>query len=481
MKLYHLYRGPVLAASLIATAILAKSENAYFRSDLGLAKPSTKFLPATLDSTTLVWRSPLDRGQSTPVLAGGKIFLTTHNAELRELATVALDQETGKQLWKQSVKVEKIEEFHPSRGDAAVATPACDGKRLFIFFGSYGLICYDVEGNKLWDKRMGPFHDEYGAGSSPILVDDMVVLSQDHDTDSFVAAYDKVSGDERWRTARPDAVRSYSTPVIWERSGKREILVAGALELTSYDPKTGKRLWFKRGLARIVIPLPIPSGDRIYMASWSPGGDRGLRIALEPWGEALQKWDGDKDHLLVEKEIENREVLTRFFRMDLNKSGTLDQNEWERHAAVFERAENAVLGLKPSAEGELPESDVLWKYEKGIPYVATPVLSKGLFWMAKDGGIVTRVDVSDGSALERERLPGHGSYLASPVAGDGKVYFADDRGTVSVVADQREWKVLSSYNFKEKIHGSPVIDGERLYIRTEEALYSYRGLDRKSE
>ena len=96
-----------------------------------------------------------------------------------------------------------------------MATPASDGERLFIFFGSYGLICYDLEGKELWAKPMGPFRDEYGAASSPIIVDDRVILNEDHDIDSFVTALDCKTGRELWKTSRPNAVRSYSTPALW--------------------------------------------------------------------------------------------------------------------------------------------------------------------------------------------------------------------------------------------------------------------------
>ena len=452
------------------------ADDRYFRSDLGIADSSTQSLPDRLDQPeNLAWRVSIDSGQSTPVVANGKVFVTTFNAESELLATLALDERSGALLWKQPLQVEQIEKYHPSKGNAAAATPACDGERLYVFFGSYGLICYDLDGIKLWEQKMGPFQDEFGAGSSPVLVNDMIILNQDHDADSFVIAFDKTTGKTRWKTPRPDAVRSYSTPTIWSWNGKRQLLVAGALTLTSYDPDTGKQLWFTSGLARIVIPNPIPAGDRIYMASWAPGGDSGRRISFDPWPVALENWDEDKNGQLAKSEIKNGEVLNRFVRMDLDQSENLDQAEWERQAAVFDRAENSVIALKPSeAGGKLADTDVIWRYDRGIPYVATPLLHRGILWMVKDGGIVTKLEASDGTLLHRERLAGHGSYYASPVAGDGKVYFADDRGFVSVVTSSRDWKILSSHKFREKIQTTPVIQGNRIYIRTQKALYAFQ-------
>ena len=159
--------------------------------------------------------------------------------------------------------------------------------------------------------------------------------------------------------------------------------------------------------------------------------------------------------------------------MDLDENRLLNQAEWERHAEVFRRAENAVLAIKPAGRGDLTDKAVLWKYRRGTPYVATPIVRNGVLWMVKDGGIVTRLETATGKLLSEERLPGPGSYYASPVAGDGKIYFASEGGVVSVVADAPEWRVISSHKFDGKIFGTPVLDENRIFIRTEESIYCY--------
>jgi outer membrane protein assembly factor BamB len=446
----------------------------FFRSGGGVAV-SAGSLPQNLETTNAqLWRVPLDSGHSTPILHSGKIFLTTWRAESKELATVALDEKTGNQIWRSAVIPDKVEQTHQI-GSPATATIACDGSRVFAFFGSAGLFCYDLKGHKVWEQRMGPFRDEYGAGSSPIVFDGKVILNQDHDIDSFLAAYDCATGRLLWKAPRPDAVRSYSTPVVWNQEGHPEILVAGALQLCAYDPANGERLWWGNGLARIVIPMPVIDGATIYVASWSPGGDAGKRLALDPWPTALAKWDKNQDGKLSKAEIDDREVLERFYRMDLNQDGLLDQKEWERHAAFFSHAQNAVLALKPSGRGELPDNAVMWKHSRGVPYVASPVLHQGILWFVKDGGIVTKLDAATGRLLQEERVGAVGNYFASPVIGDGKVYFASESGTVSVVAEEQDWRVLSSRDFHEKIYATPAIAPDRLYIRTEQALYCFGG------
>jgi outer membrane protein assembly factor BamB len=403
---------------------------------------------------------------------GDQILLTTFRRSSNELAVVALDVESGAVRWRRAVTASRVEATH-ALGSPATATLACDGTRIFAFFGSYGLRCIGLDGTPLWERRMGPFQDEYGAGSSPVIVDGKVILNEDHDIDSFLAAYDTTTGAEIWKVARPDAVRSYSTPAVWIRDGRKEIVVAGALELAGYDSRTGEKLWNLQGLARIVIPTSIPADDRVYVASWAPGGDSNRRIQLLAWPAALAKWDQNQDAQLAKAEIQDNEVLDRFFRMDRNQDGRLDEAEWIRHANVFQRAQNALLAVRPTGRGDLSEGSILWKHSRGIPYVATPLLDRGFLWMVKDGGIVTQLDAKDGRVMHEERVPGIGNYFASPVAGDGKVYFASEPGTVSIIAEGSEWRVLSSHTFDEKIYATPLLYRGRLHIRTEAAIYAF--------
>ena len=122
----------------------------------------------------------------------------------------------------------------------------------------------------------------------------------------------------------------------------------------------------------------------------------------------------------------------------------------------------------------MSDGAVVWKHERGVPYVATPVLDRGIFWLVKDGGIVTKLASDTGQVLQEERVPGRGNYFASPIAGGGKVYFASEPGVVSVVSSEREWKMISSHDFHERIYATPAIVRDRLYIRTERALYLFQ-------
>jgi outer membrane protein assembly factor BamB len=467
----------VLGSAWVPGAELPSKSPKYFRHDAGIAAEESVPLPVHLDlPACLRWRERTDSGHSTPVLWDDKIFLTTFRPTERELATVALDRDTGRLLWRRVAPVQKIETFHSATGSPAAPSPACDGQRLVVFFGSCGLLCYDLAGQLIWQHPLGPFQDEFGTGSSPILAGNKVIVSRDQDINSFLIALDVATGKVIWRTARTDAVRSYSTPVVWRTGRSTQLLVAGALELAGYELDTGTKAWWINGLARIVIPMPIAGPDLVYMASWSPGADAADRLKMEPWTEALANHDKNGDGRIGRNELNpGHALLERFFRMDLDQDGTLDQREWERHAVVFSRAQNAVLAIHPGGKGDLTETAIAWKYQRGIPYVSTPLVHRGILWMVKDGGIVTKLDAATGELLHQERLPGMGNYHASPVTGDGKVYFASERGVVSVVANQREWEVIASHDFKEKIYATPVLHENRIYLRTEKALYCFSG------
>jgi outer membrane protein assembly factor BamB len=470
---HHCFR---LLPLLVLPCVLAEGVSAappqsvsYFRHDGGTADGTQK-LPDRLDETTQKWRTPLASGHSTPCVYGDAIYLTTF--EDGRLATVALDRQTGQKRWAQAAPAAHIETYHATSSPAA-ATPACDGQRVYVFFGSYGLLCYDLEGNLVWSRELGPFQDEFGSASSPILVDDKLIISADHDVNSFVMALDKATGKTLWKSDRPGATRSYSTPVVLTIDGRRQIVVAGALQLAAYDADDGEKLWWVNGLARIVNPTPARGGDLLYVATWSPGGDTDARVGMDPWPKAIEKWDADHDGMLTREEVNDPEVLDRFFRIDLDQNKKLDEAEWKKYARVFELAENTLLAVRPGGSGDVTDRAVAWEYRKGLPYVPSPLLYRGVLYLVKNGGILTCLDAASGRLLKQLRLPSNENYYASPVAGDGKVYLAGEPGVVTVINAASANSTLSSHDFGERTMATPVIVDGEIYLRTEKALYCF--------
>lgn len=441
----------------------------YFRRLSGVPADDTHPLPADLGAEkVLVWRRPLAPGHSTPCLVGDRIFLTTHRE--MELATLALYADTGEIRWKRAAPVKEIEPVHRT-GSPASCTPACDGERVYVFFGSYGLLCYDLEGQLLWSRKMGPFQDEFGANSSPVLADGLVILNEDHDIDSVLIALDSKTGKTVWKTERPGFTRSYSTPIIREVEGRKQVIVAGSRRLVGYDIRDGRQLWWVTGLARIVNPTPSQTGDMLYATGWTPGGDAGSRISMEPWQEARETYDKNGNAKISRDELPEGAVLTRFFRIDLDQDGGIDRAEWEAHARVFAEAQNTLLAIRPGGSGDVTSSRVAWIHRRGLPTVPSPLVYRGTVFLVKDGGIVSSLEAKTGTVIKQGRAAGGGSYYASPVAGDGKVYVASERGVVSVLSARGEWEILSSHDFGERIVTTPVIRGSRIYLRTDEALY----------
>lgn len=456
------------AVAFVTLQRAAADEPAYFRHDGGVAAEDSRTLPSDLSKANAVWRTELPPGHSTPIIAGERIFLTGHDET--GLLTICLDHASGKEQWRQAIGVETLEKFHPEGSPAAASVAVQDG-RVFAFFGSYGLVCYDLDGKPLWSRKLGPFRDEFGSASSPILADGKVILCEDHDLDSYLLAVSQETGETVWQTSREGFTRSYATPVVWNVNGKPQLVVAGSLQLVGYDLQDGRQLWARDGFARIVNTSPTVAGDKLFVATWSPGGDTDARIAMEPWDVALGMWDADKDGRLQKAELPAGEVQSRFFRIDLDGSNSLEQAEWQKYADIFTRAQNTLVALEPGADGAAPTTK--WEYSRGLPYVASPLVYRGHVVLVKDGGVVTVLDAESGKLKKQARSRGEGNYYASPVAGDGKIFVASGGGTVTVFEAGPPLAIGESFDFGERIAATPVINGNRLLVRTAAALYAF--------
>jgi outer membrane protein assembly factor BamB len=301
-----------------------------------------------------------------------------------------------------------------------------------------------------------------------------LILNSDHDFDNFLVALDPKTGKQLWKTNRNDFTRSYSTPVAWNVNGTNQIVVAGSLKLVAYDPSNGKPIWWINGLSRIVDTTPVARGDRLFVATWTPGGDPSERISMESFEEALKAYDKNNDKEVGKDELPKGSPVTpRFFRIDLNQNEKLNLEEWNAHARVFKLAQNVAMSVKAGGKGDVTETHVDWIQRKSLPTVPSPLVYRDEFYMIKDGGIMTALDVTNGEILQQGRLEGRGNYYASPIAGDGLIYTASEQGVVTIVKAGAKWDVLSSHDFKQRIMATPVISHGQLFIRTDAALYCY--------
>ncbi len=250
------------------------------------------------DTKNIKWRLDIPgRGHSTPVVWGDKIFLTTAiptkppaavveqageqtgrrgpgggagaNIEHR-FEVICVNRKTGKVIWQKTARVAAPHEgYHRMYGSFASNAPITDGKHVYAFFGSRGIYCYDLNGKLVWQKDLGVqmrMRLQFGEGVAPALDGERIILTFDQESDSFVVALDKRTGKEVWRVAR-DEKSSWSTPLVIEHAGRRQVIVSATGKVRSYDVQTGKVIWECAGLGTNVIPAPVYHNGIVYVMS----------------------------------------------------------------------------------------------------------------------------------------------------------------------------------------------------------------------
>jgi len=462
-RLFLLFALPLLAADW-----------PQYRGPNAIGVTADRNLPVEMGpETNVVWKTAVPPGHSSPILAGPRIFLTA--VDLEALFTIAYDRATGKELWRREAPRPRKETFQKTNS-AASGTPASDGKMVVSFFGDYGLVAYSVEGKPLWQMPLGPFNNANGHGSSPVIVDDMVLLVCDQDTDSYYLAIDKVTGKVRYKVERPETTRGYVTPSVWRPAkGPAELIVPGAYITTSYELKTGKKLWWAGGMAWQLKGAPVIVGDKMYLNSWESGGDTETPPAVEDWPVVSSKFDKDGDGKLNVEEaagvgIKNARAM---FDYDLNKDNFMDERDWA-FLKLHRQAQNSIMAIQLGGRGDVTETHVKWRYRKSLPNCSTPLLYKDVLWMVKDGGVLTTLNPETGAVLKQGRIPGAlEPYWASPVAADDKVYMVSQAGKLSVLKAQGEWEVLKVNNLDDDVFATPALGDNRLYVRTRTTLYSF--------
>jgi outer membrane protein assembly factor BamB len=243
-------------------------------------------LPLRWSQRNVVWKTELAGvGQSTPMVSGDRIFLTTATDEGRRRHVLCLDRSTGRIVWQQQVPWEGTPE--PLHKMNSHATPSCvtDGQIVVAFFGVAGLHAYSVDGQHLWSRDLGPFVGPWGVASCPVLVDDLVVQAGDADEDAFIAAFHKRTGETVWRTPRPN-FRGWSTPILIEARDdqgqpRRELVVNGHTGVTAYDPSSGRQLWFCKSFNGRGTPTVTPGHGLLFAVN----GLRGDMYSIRPGGE----------------------------------------------------------------------------------------------------------------------------------------------------------------------------------------------------
>lgn len=435
-------------------------------------------LPITFNpSENVIWKTGVPLGNSSPVVAGNRVYLTGFEGE--RLITIALHRDTGQLLWKKEAPRPRKQVIERPANGPASASPVSDGKNVFVFFQDFGILAYGPDGNELWRKPLGPFSNPFGHGASPILAGNTLLMNIDQDIGSFLMAVEKSSGRVLWQKERPHAQRGYSTPVLYkDAGGMQQVIVAGSYRLSGYNIRSGEEVWWIRRLPWQIKPTPVVSDNKIYFVTYSGESDPGDQENVPSFKDALAKLDLNKDGKISKEEVTDPRAKNRFEEyLDLDHSGFLEERDWEQYR---ERrlGENALRVYGLNGKGDLTDSNLIWKNSRSLPNVPSPLVYRDVLYTLKEGGILTSFDQRTGEILRQARIQGAlGDYYASPIAGDGKIYVVSEEGKAAVIQAGGQWKVLQINDLKDGCKATPAIADRRLYIRTYGTLYCFAKRD----
>jgi len=463
--------------------------------------------PVVIEAQKAAWKVDVPPGHSSPVLSDRLVVLTA--VENDRLVTLAFEKRTGRLAWRREAPEVPLEKVHETSSPAA-STPCIDEDRVYVYFGSYGLLCYDLEGRDQWDRPIPTPKSLYGTSSSPIVHGDLLILVIDNDANmpgsklsqSKIIALNKATGELAWETLRPFHRSGWSTPTIWTHEGGSQLVVLGNGRLRGYDAATGIEKWFVNGFSRETIARPIAAGDRVYASAAMLGGVADEHPDPEPFWAAVMQFDANQDGKLQREEMtegftfplrpdlpvghpgygiplpkdkawRERWLDGMFARTDQDKDGFWTKEEFLGHLS-FNRGKPNLVAVRPGGKGDITESHVTWALHRGIPEVPSPVCCRDRIYLVCDGGILSAVDADTGEIVYRRRLGAGGHYRASPVIADDCLYAVSEQGVVSVVKTGDGFELLHQHALGERVSATPAIDRSTIYIRTGTQLLAFR-------
>ena len=380
-------------------------------------------LPLQWSETNHVqWKTEIPfRGWATPVVAGGRVWLTTATEDGHDYFAICVDEATGKILFKE--KLFHSDEPEPlgdgaSMNGYATPSPVIEPGRVYVHFGSFGTACLDTATAKvLWSRTDLPCRHYRGPSSSPILFKNLLILTMDGADQQYVVALDKQSGKTVWKTNRSaawndenvpgskardgDLRKAHSTPLIATVAGKPQMISAGAKAAYGYDPLTGKEIWKVSHTDFSVAPRPL--------------FENGLAF-----------------------------IVTGYAKKEL----------W---------------AVKADGQGDVTETGVVWKLKTRVGKLASPILVDGLIYTVAEESFVTCLDAKTGESIWTERVGG--KYAASPIYADGRIYLFDQDGGTTVLKPGRALEVLQTNRLDNGFMASPAVSEKAFILRTKRHLY----------
>ncbi len=435
----------------------------------------------------------MPEGHGSPCIWGDRIFLTGFDKAARKFEVIAIDRADGKFVWRQGVTASQLEQPHAINNPAST-TAATDGKLVYAYFGSYGVVAYSWDGTLAWEAKLPVATAAFGTGASPAIAGDLVLINRDYRPKPELLAFSKSDGKLAWTATLPlpfgpGPQTSHATPVLW----KDEAILHRHGGISAYAIKDGAPRWTVN-LASAGTATPLVAGDRIYVNAFAPAADTLEQVPLPGFAELKEKADQDKDGKIGRNELPPRlnflrrpnvpddlpahfSVQSVFSFLDSNKDGGLDEAEYARIGDVgrfmMSSRTHGVTAIKPGGEGDLTASAVEWREQKSVPEVPSPVFYQGRVYTIANGGIFTCLDSTSGKVLHRGRIGALGPYYSAPIAAGGRIYTASSAGVVTVVKASDELEVISNNDLGEPIFATPAAVGNALYVRSAAHLWAF--------
>lgn len=257
-----------------------------WRGPRGDGTSTEKGYPLSWSATeNIAWKTAIPgTGHSSPIIWADRVFVTSCVEKEQNRILVCVDRTNGKIVWETVVLKSPLEKKHDLNSYAS-STPATDGKFVYVTFfdkPKIVVVCYDFDGKEVWRKVPGEFKSQHGFCSPPILYENFVIVNGDQDAQGYVVALDKMTGEEKWRTNRPNRTRSYCPPLIVEAAGKKQMVMTGSKCVASYDPDTGKQIWIMDGPTEQFVASMVYHKDLFFLTAGFPTYHL---MAIKPNGE----------------------------------------------------------------------------------------------------------------------------------------------------------------------------------------------------
>ena len=442
--------------------------------------------------TNLLWKTEILPGWSSPCIVNDKIFLTGFNDIDSLLYVFALDRENGEILWHDSIIPRGFYNMH-SINSYANPSIASDGNRIFAEFMNYGLIAYDLEGNKLWEYQHEIVPAYYGSASSPVITDSTVLIKIAALPNSRIMGLDCETGDSVWSILRADHnvnIGSTSTLVI-----KDDFLINHAKGMLWAFNLVNREVKWRLPVPGTGISTPVISGNDIILNTFVQLGEKKTSGEKIPYEELLNTIDKNQNGIIEQSEFPDDMLLftrpeivdmdeaTMYFKDDLafayfdrDKDGSFDKSEWDGMWDMISShymVEHNMMAISIEGSGERTIEDIKWKVNEDTPETPSPLIVNEHAYFITNGGIATVIHCDSGNVVLKERLGTPGAYLSSPILAGNRIYTCAFNGTVTVISADN-YNVLAQNKLKERIGASPVAVDDVLYVRTDKHLFAFR-------